>query len=234
MEQTTALFPKIPLNLTLREKIEIILERHENNYFLNQDLGEIEDYITEIVKPNFKVTEELLNKYLTRDSRAKIKKLYWVTRNNEDFAYVFNSNIDQNKFASVRDAQIEAAKIYKDNCEFYQKSKATVYSENGNKLIKRKRIDCQNNEFNKEINDDESPDEKLFTKEICFEALKNNYLKISKIFSMNNKELDEKLSEQNESIEFIKKIEGYIEPTTLNDKLSNFLAVALHKAINDL
>ena len=50
---------------------------------------------------------------------------------------------------------------------------------------------------------------------------------------MNNKELDEKLSEQNESIEFIKKIEGYIEPITLNDKLSKFLAVALHKAIND-
>lgn len=73
---TIRLFPSDPKGCTVSEMIKIRKIRHDNNYWLNTELNdiEIEDEHEDFIKPTLKVTRELLAKHVSRDARTKVEK----------------------------------------------------------------------------------------------------------------------------------------------------------------
>ena len=142
------LFEKLNSDFTIKEKIEISVIRYDWNYFLEMDLSQI--YLPEVVKPLQYVTKEMYNKCISKDQKAKSKKLSWVLKNqNEEFCADFREKYKSNAFKSVREAELYAASIYSKYCELYQSAKATVQSINGVKThIKKRTYDC-NEDSNK-------------------------------------------------------------------------------------
>ena len=108
------LFKKLPNELSIKEKIAILKQRHESNYFLDMDLSELNELgIDEFTKPNYKVTSKLLDMFLSRDQKSKIKKLCWVLNSTESYAAKFRQAYEENKFKTVAEAVKNAAKIYR-------------------------------------------------------------------------------------------------------------------------
>lgn len=108
------LFKKLPNELRINEKIAILKIRHENNYFLEKEISELDELgFDDYVKPNFKVTNTLLDSFLSRDQKSKIKKLCWVLNSNENYASKFKQSYEENKFKTVAEAVKYASKIYR-------------------------------------------------------------------------------------------------------------------------
>ena len=66
------LFQNLNCNKSAKEKIEIWVKRVNKNFFLNEDLSEIEESCI-FVRPNLKVSKELLDEFIT-PSQKLIKK----------------------------------------------------------------------------------------------------------------------------------------------------------------
>jgi hypothetical protein len=132
------LFQKLNSSYTIKEKIEISVIRYDYNYFLETNLEAV--FLPKIILPLQFVTRELYNKYISKDQKAKSKKLSWVLKNqHQDFCAEFRHKYENNNFKSVREAESFAANIYSKFCDFYQSSKATVHSVNGIKTWIKKR-----------------------------------------------------------------------------------------------
>jgi hypothetical protein len=132
------LFEKLNSSFTIKEKIEVSVIRYDYNYFLETNLEEI--LLPKIILPLQFVTRDLYNKYVSKDQKAKSKKLSWVLKNqHQEFCAEFRHKYENNEFKSVREAESFAANIYSKFCDFYQSSKATVHSVNGIKTWIKKR-----------------------------------------------------------------------------------------------
>lgn len=148
------LFEKLNSSFTIKEKIEISVIRYDYNYFLESSLEGC--FLPRIVLPLQYVTRELYNKHISKDQKAKTKKLSWVLKNkDEEFCTEFRQKYANNEFKSVREAEHLAANIYSKYCDFYQSSKATVQSVNGVKIWTKKRIhiDEENEQLEKNSNE---------------------------------------------------------------------------------
>ena len=133
------LFEKLNSCYSIKEKIEISVVRYNFNYFLETNLEDLGN-MPEIILPLQYVTRDLYNKHITKDQKAKTKKLSWVLKHkNEEFCTEFKEKYENNLFKSVREAESCAANIYAKYCGFYQSSKATVQSINGIRTWLKKR-----------------------------------------------------------------------------------------------
>lgn len=225
------LFPKIPINLSLKEKLKIIITRHENDYFKNREIEDLVENFEEVVRPTVKVTENLLKLFLKRDTKAKLKKLIWVYKSNEPFALEFKNKIERNSFNSVADAQDEAAKIYKDNCNEYQQSKETVSSLNWAKQVKRKQAD--DNNIDQPVQNTQAEVNRFLKKDIL-DAFENKFKTILQAVSLSNNELKTKLLIANDSNDYVKNFKSYEEPTKYNERLACHLASVIYDIVNKL
>ena len=84
MSSENVFFKPISSRFTIREKIEFAAYKYNNNYFLDQEPSEITNLPNEIVRPMCKITKDNLNEAVSRDQRAKTKKLAWVLKQLDD------------------------------------------------------------------------------------------------------------------------------------------------------
>ena len=92
-EKTKKIFPKIPHNLTISEKVAIIKQKIDNNYFLNVKFQELQDNenINPLAKPVEQVTWEKLKEYnkLYKTEKANDARVAWCMKSQEDFVNEF-------------------------------------------------------------------------------------------------------------------------------------------------
>jgi len=217
------LFPKVPQHLSLKEKVEIHSLRFENGFFLNKVIDEI-DIDVPYVKPNIRVTSDRLKDFMDKDRRAKIKKLTWAYRSQEDYCQDFKRQVEEDEFSSLSKAEEEAARLYRVYNNDYNKLKATVSSLNGRKIYKKRQL-------SEEEDGSESADS---TKQRLLESMKRNYLSLRKVMSMDKNALKEALNIESESTEFLRSIPDYTEPTKHSERVFDYLFTLLHASITDL
>ena len=130
-------FKRISSRFTIREKIEFAAFKYNNNYFLDQEPSEITNLPNEIVRPLVKITKDNLNEAVSRDHRAKTKKLAWVMKQLDDEKFSsFARQLDE--FTSVSAAESEAAKLFREHCKDYSISQATIKKVDGKKVVIRR------------------------------------------------------------------------------------------------
>ena len=127
-------FKSISSRFTIRQKIDFAVFKFDNNYFLNQEPAEIEDLPDEVVRPLRMITKDNLNIAVSRDQRAKSKKLSWAMKEleNENFSS-FKARLDP--FTSVRAAEDAAAKLYSEHNREYSALQATIKSVDGESYV---------------------------------------------------------------------------------------------------
>ncbi|CAF1129980.1 unnamed protein product, partial [Brachionus calyciflorus] len=169
---TDQVFNAIPRHYLVRDKIDILIKRHRNNYFLDQNQDDIDQNLDELVRPKSMVTEQNLNKSVSRDYRAKIRKVDWVLKCNEPFATPFKENINNDSYTSINNMFDDAARIYRRHSPQYNEAKATVSSENRRRVHKRKEQENQESE-----SDESQPNENIrFTKDQILNEISRNYI----------------------------------------------------------
>ena len=105
--------------------------------FLDKEPSEITNLPNEIVRPMCKITKDNLNEAVSRDQRAKTKKLSWVLKQLDDEKFLsFARQLD--KFTSVSAAESEAAKLFREHSNDYSISQATIKKVDGEKVIIRR------------------------------------------------------------------------------------------------
>jgi hypothetical protein len=113
------------LGISIQEKVNLTVQLHDNNYFKNKTIEELQ-YVDKRIRPIKRVTQEYFTKH--RSTRALNKKFSWIMKNlDQPFAQEFADNLSKNAFKSVKKVQLEAAKIFKvQNSSEYNENKATV------------------------------------------------------------------------------------------------------------
>lgn len=237
-KQNQYIFKPLSSKMSISDKINIHALRYKNNYFLNVDLDKIGDEFDENVRPRVKVTKETLESEfgVSKDARVKIKKVVWVLEIKEEFAKEFKHKLSHNLFTSVKKAELEAAAIYSVHCSEYQSKKATVYSENGMKKIKRKHTD-----ENETQNDDKSMNSGAtsnnstqLSKEKVIQVLKESVEFTRNAMLLDNDALIEKLTESKELENFFKEMPAFTEPITKRQRLADFIILSLFRKIDAL
>ena len=62
-------------------------------YFFDKDLDSIDNDLSDLVRPLERLTKQLLDQAVTRDIRAKVKKISWLMKSEENFAIEFKRNM---------------------------------------------------------------------------------------------------------------------------------------------
>lgn len=221
------LFKDIPKHFSLREKVDILTQRHENNYFQDIEPEEIDQNLSEFVRPVCKVTKKTLDLCVTRDIRAKIKKIHWVVNRDDDFTNDFKDKLSNNSYSSMNEVFRESSKIYSKYCDQYMSSKATVSSVDGRKVYKRKAVPNGFDQMSEHDNIE------LDCKERIIDAVIKNYDKLKKLFQLSNNELEAKISSNSESSSAIAYILGIDQPVEQKDRLLFVTISTFFDLIND-
>lgn len=222
----TKLFKDIPKHISLKEKVDILAQRHENNYFLEIEPDEISENLSEFVRPMCKVTKKTLDSSVTRDIRAKIKKIHWVLNRDDEFTHDFKDKLNSNFFSSMNEVFRESSKIYSKYCDQYMSSKATVSSVDGRKVYKRKAVQSFD-----PISEHENIE--LDCKERVIDAVIKNYDKLRNLFQLSSDELEAKISSNPESSNAIAYILGIDQPIEKKNRLLFLTISTFFDLIND-
>ena len=121
-------FRKLSNGLTIEEKINLTVELHNNNYFLEQPVESLA-HVDKRIRPLQRVTKQYLHNM--RSTKNLNKKLSWVIQNKEeDFCREFTANLANKNFSSVKFAQLAAREIFKTHKQAeYKGNQATVSSQ---------------------------------------------------------------------------------------------------------
>lgn len=223
----TKAFPNFPKAFLTKDKIAILMKRFENKYFLDVELDDIDPSLDRLVKPNVKITKDILDREVNRDQRAKHKKVYWVLHNDAEYCDDFKFNLETEVYSSVKAVIDAASLLYSEYCPEYQKSKATVSSENGFRVHKKRKTEYLPNEINKEwYNEEENEQNSLDQfKAKVIEEIGRNYEKLRDVFKLTNEQLRKLNNEPKDSNKFVRNCQGYSTPAKPNDRhLHQFLA----------
>ncbi len=119
-------FPKLSNSLSIKEKIELTVELHENNYFLDTPIHALGN-VDKRIRPLKIVTKQHLHNM--RSTKGLNNKLSWVLRNRDkDFARSFINDLVNDNFTSVKQAQHAARDIFKEYNSSEYKFKQATYS----------------------------------------------------------------------------------------------------------
>ena len=122
------LFPKLRNDLNIHNKIKITVQRHNHNYFINEEINESNfSFLHALVLPNRKVTKDELDKWLNKNQRSQNKKLSWAFNviDEEELAEElaeFKDKLMTNSFRSVVQASRMATLLYAMHNNNYNKS----------------------------------------------------------------------------------------------------------------
>jgi hypothetical protein len=218
------LFPRYPTGATMKERIDIWVIRHDNNFFLDKDPQEITiaHELDDFIKPYYRVTKQLLNKHVTVDKRAKINKVSWVLKRDEEFAREFKQKYESNEFKNQTQIENGAAVIYSNHCPDYKKDKATVIKVDGEVIRKKKRPA-----------ESEEP-KSQFTKEMCLNAIKENFDKLNSISKLSTIDLKQKINDTNDDNTFVNSIPAITEPKYLNERILHQFIATIHHIIQNI
>ena len=112
MNAIQKVFYNIPKVKSVQEKINNLVQRHENNYFIDQELNTIDRSLSVLVILIVKVTKKNLIQTVTYDMQAKIKKIHWVLKSEEEFASKIKRKHENGLYSSFKDIYEESADIY--------------------------------------------------------------------------------------------------------------------------
>lgn len=133
------IFKSFSKPLSINERIKIKVDRYNQNYFLNCELEELEEF-DEHTRPLVKVTQYLYDKNITRDSRAKDKKLAYVFEHMDDYSCIeFKTKWNNCEFRNVLEAEKLSWQIFKNINPDYSSGRSTVTSINGERVALKKR-----------------------------------------------------------------------------------------------
>ena len=125
-EQSESVFRKLSNSLSIKEKVELTVKLHNDNYYLGKSMEELKD-IDKRIRPLKTVTTK--HYHSIKSTRALNKKLSWVmSRENHEkpFTQKFIYDLENNKFTSVIKALHAARDIFiKENPDEYNVKQAT-------------------------------------------------------------------------------------------------------------
>ena len=143
------LFSKLRNDLNIQNKIQITVQRHNHNYFINEEINESNfSFLHTMVLR--KVTKDELDKWLNKNQRSQNKKLTWAFNviDEEELAEElaeFKDKLMKNSFRSVVQASRMATLLYAMHNNNYNKSKSTIgTNSNGDKIVKKKQTALEN------------------------------------------------------------------------------------------
>ena len=233
---SSLLFPKPSNDFTIKERINVVVARHENRYFLNTEyeINENDKY-DPYIKPSTRVTDKNLKDYLTKDARTKNKKLHWAITTNEEFTADFRRKYEENVFKTVEQAKIEACTLWKEHNESYQKSKAVVTSVDGQKQVAKKaRIAGE-----KLINQADQQNENNFNhfKQRLLQtvgefALEKIQSATNDVTISNVQRLKTQLAEENDGNSYLTALTTYRVATNAKTTFANYLLTVFHEIIS--
>ncbi|CAF0714119.1 unnamed protein product [Brachionus calyciflorus] len=138
MTNIVKVFHDIPRVKSLYDSLEIKLKRHENNYFVGKSLDSIDQSLCVLVRPIAEVTSSNLSATVSVDIQSKIRKIHWVLNCKENFAENVKRKYSEKQYTSFFDIYNDCKIIYQEHCPNYCEAKATVSSENGRRVHKKK------------------------------------------------------------------------------------------------
>ena len=104
-------FRKLPHSLSIREKVELIVKLHDNNYFLDKSEAELKK-VDKRIRPLQKVTKKHLD--AIRPTKGLNAKLSWVMQNKDKpFARALIDNLENETFTSIIKVQHAARDLFK-------------------------------------------------------------------------------------------------------------------------
>ncbi|CAF0868010.1 unnamed protein product [Brachionus calyciflorus] len=220
------IFKDIPKDISVKDKIEILIKRHENKYFIDKDLESIDPSLSAYIRPINKVTKKNLHLTVSYDMQAKVKKIHWVLTCEKKYAAQVKRKYENNEFKSFKDIDKESALIYEKYCENYCKSKATVSSVNGKKVHRKKGSEVdniKNDTASENSNEQNLIDQEILKRKLSNE-LKNNVDIFFEISNLSNDELKSRIK-AHERFDEISKIPALSNPTS-KDSRQIFLTLA--------
>ena len=226
-QASSEFFKPISSRFTIRQKIDFAVFKYQHRYFLDQEPDEIDNLPDEVVRPLRKITKENLNSAVSRDQRAKSKKLAYamnqVDLRDPKFA-PFADALD--KFTSVSAAEKLAAKLFSEHSVTYSSSQATVKSIDGERRVVRRQV--QNETIaaaaaTPDVNDNNSLIKHLDNPQVD---------QIRKIINMKPKESLAAVAEENDSLSYALSHVGqpdHHKLTNHQDRLVVLLLAQQHK-----
>ena len=118
------IFKPFAKTLRLEEKIECIVRRHRNNYFVGWTEEQLQA-VEETVRPVRCIASDEATSVISNNERLLNKKLAWVWVSEADAAVDLRDRIRGGRIRSLTAAKTEAAKIWKSDSPLYDGSRAT-------------------------------------------------------------------------------------------------------------
>lgn len=200
-EHGEIVFPRINADVSIEDKINLIVERHNNDYYRGIPVDQLE-HVNQQIRPRKLVTSEYLHKI--RSEICRNAKLSWIMSKKEEiYAAEFMQTLTNNKFTSVKKAQEAALALFKvHNREHYHANRVTITSELQNGKRRKAHMSCRN----------KSQTEEKYTKKQFIDMLKEVLQKEETIqvieAHVQKKSIDHfvKINSNSENIRFAKEV----------------------------
>ena len=232
MTGIASLFPNFP-------RVNIVLTRHKHNYFkdwTDQQLDEAGmDNITRPLQP---ITSELYSTNVKKNEVTRNKKLqYCMTMAASDdspaWATQFLDNLESGVIKSITEAKDQASTLWRQHSTAYDNRRAVQVpsSEPNGHATKRKRRDDESEyQYRKRINTQPEQEPEISDDPNIAVALSvKSSLKY--IMSLKKNELQQKISENKETAELLKK-EGHLPTKTTEDLRLSLMTIAVYEHLN--
>ena len=118
------IFKPFAKTLCLEEKIECIVRRHRNNYFVGWTEEQLQA-VEETVRPVRCIASDEAASVISNNERLLNKKLAWVWLSEANAAVDLRDRIRGGRIRSLTAAKTEAAKDWKSDSPLYDESRAT-------------------------------------------------------------------------------------------------------------
>lgn len=175
------------------------------------------------------------HKEKNKDLASKIRKIVWVNNSTEDFAADFKAKITRNEYSSILNAYKDAQKLYSEHCPEYQSGKAVVSSINGVKQVKRKAIEpVPTQEPEPLVTSTPNDPVPTIIRHELFQTLREMLIPFREMQQLKNDQLRHRLSENNDSNNFITSINDYTPPTTFQQRMADYMLTQLYVKFQDL
>lgn len=238
------LFPDLPSQLSVLEKVKVISTRHQHDYFQGWTRQQLTDSIlADHIKPREPITKEDLKRELTRNELIRNRKLSYciemaATNNSPTWSTDFIKDIENGTLKSLTQAKDAATVLWKQHSSTYDQSKAVqvpALEANGHNVLKKRHSTETQYQYRKRqmIKKNQTPLDRTPENEETAGIAFSVATSVKYILNLKKDEMKDKLAEKSETVEKLKQSgHGQIRTKTTEDLKLALITCAVYEHLN--
>ena len=226
MAGTSSLFPDFPKQMSVLDRVHVIIQRHKNNYFKNWSSQELDDAnICHITRPLKEISDNIYKEQNKKNEVTRNKKLQFCIETAESdnaplWATEFHNQITNGQLKSTTKVKDAATLLWRQHSTNYDSSRAVqVQSTEPGHTVRRKRKSSETEyQYRKRRAVTVTSDDETHTDDDDSAAVTAMSIHRSLRFAMSlgKKELLEKIKENEDLVQLLKE-HGPLKTKTIED-----------------